>query len=82
MQKKVLSNTGNFARSTSDRDFHTAFKLPYVYCYITKLCRQKAEVIQNHEYEHVRRIGHSEARRRTYKRLELLGSQAFDRSSD
>jgi hypothetical protein len=36
---------------------HTAFKLPYIYDYITKLCRQQAEVIQNHENEHVRGIG-------------------------
>jgi hypothetical protein len=28
-----------------------AFKLPPLYDYITKLCRQQAEVIQNHENE-------------------------------
>jgi hypothetical protein len=28
-----------------------AFKLPYIYDYITKFCRQQAEVIQNHENE-------------------------------
>jgi hypothetical protein len=26
-----------------------AFKLSYIYDYVTKLCRQQAEVIQNHE---------------------------------
>jgi hypothetical protein len=30
-----------------------AFNLPYVYDYITKLCRQQAEVIQNHENDYV-----------------------------
>jgi hypothetical protein len=27
-------------------DLHVAFKVPYVYDLITKLCRQQAEVIQ------------------------------------
>jgi len=26
-----------------------AYKIPYVYDFITKLCRQQADVIQNHE---------------------------------
>jgi hypothetical protein len=54
-----------------------AFKLPYIYDYITKLCRQQAEVIQNHENENVCNIGH-----RKYKRLKLGGGQAYDRSSE
>jgi hypothetical protein len=49
---------------------------------ITKLCRQQAEVIQNHESEHVRGIGQGEARHRKYKRLKFGGCQAYDRSSD
>jgi hypothetical protein len=49
---------------------------------MTDLCRQQAEVIQNHENEHVRGIGQSEVRHRKYKRLELSGGQADDRSSD
>jgi hypothetical protein len=61
---------------------HTAFSLPYVYDYITKLGRQHAEVIQNHENEHVHSIGQGEARHRKYKRLKLDGGQAYDRSSD
>jgi hypothetical protein len=43
--------------------------------------RQKAEVIQNHENEHVRGIGQGEANHRKYKRLKLGGGQAYDRSS-
>jgi hypothetical protein len=61
---------------------HTAFNLHYVYGYITKLCTQQAEVIQNHENEHVRIIGQGEPRHRKYKRLKLGGGQAYDRSSD
>jgi hypothetical protein len=81
LQNKVLSTVGNSPRFTPVRDLHTAFNLPYIYNYITRLCRQK-EVIQNHENEHVRGIGQSEARHRKYKRLKLGGGQAYDRSSD
>jgi hypothetical protein len=45
---------------------HTAFNLPSVYDYITKLCSQQAEIIQNHENGHVRSIGQGEARHRKY----------------
>jgi hypothetical protein len=37
------------------------------------LCRQQAEVIQNHENEHVLNIGQGKASHRKYKRLELGG---------
>jgi hypothetical protein len=50
--------------------------------YITKLCRQQAEVIQNHDNENVHNTGQGEARHRKYKRLKLGGGQAYDRSSD
>jgi hypothetical protein len=50
--------------------------------YITKLCRQQAEVIQNHENENVRNIAQGEVRHRINKRLKLSGGQAYDRSSD
>jgi hypothetical protein len=82
LQYKVVSTTGNSARCTSVRDLHTAFNLPYVYDYITKLYRQQAEVIQIHKNEHVRSIGQGEARHRKYKRLKLGDVQAYDRSSD
>jgi hypothetical protein len=55
--------------------FAPVFNLPYVYNYITKLCRQQAEVRQNHENEHVRSIGLGEAIHRKYKRLKLGGGQ-------
>jgi hypothetical protein len=82
LQNKVLCTIGNFPRCTPVGDLHTVFNLPYVYCHIRKLCRQQAEVIQNHENEHVRGIGQGEARHRNYKRLKLRGGQAYDRSSD
>jgi hypothetical protein len=40
------------------RDLHMAFQIPYVYDYVTKSCRQQAQVIQNHENENIRYIGH------------------------
>jgi hypothetical protein len=48
---------------------HTAFNLPYLYDYATKLCRQQAEVVQNNENKHVRSIGKGEARHRKYNNL-------------
>jgi hypothetical protein len=61
---------------------HTAFSLPYIYVYITKLCRQQAEVIQNHENEYVRVIGQGKARHVKYKKLKPGGGQAYDHSND
>jgi hypothetical protein len=82
LQNKVLHTIDNLPSRTSIRDFHMAFKIPYVYDYITKLCRQQAEVIQNHDNDNVRNIGQGEARHRKYKRLKLVGGQAYNRSSD
>jgi hypothetical protein len=63
-QNKVLRIIGNFPRRTPIRDLHMAFKLPYIYDHITKLCRQQAEFIQNHENANVRNIGQGEPRHR------------------
>jgi hypothetical protein len=46
------------------------------------LCRQQAEVIQNHENENVHIIGQSEATHRKYKRLRLGYGEAYNCSSD
>jgi hypothetical protein len=80
--KQSSPHIGNFPRGTPVCDLHMAFKSPYVYDYITKLCKQQAEVIKNHDNENVRIIGHGEARHRMYKRLKLGGGHAYDRSSD
>jgi hypothetical protein len=53
LQNKVLRTIGNFPRRTSVRDIHVAFQIPYIYDYITKSCRQQAEVIQNNENENI-----------------------------
>jgi hypothetical protein len=82
LQNMVLRTSGNFPRHTSVRELHVASKIPYVYDFITKLCRQQAEVIQNHVNTNVRNIGQGEAQHRKYKRLKLGGGQAYDRSSD
>jgi hypothetical protein len=79
LQKKVLRTIGNFSRRTPVRELHT---VQYVYDYITKLSRQEAEVIQHHGNANVRNIGQGETRHRKYKRLELGGGQAYDRSND
>jgi hypothetical protein len=57
------------------------FKISFVYDYMTKLRRQKAEFIQNNFNENVRNIGQGEARHRKHKSLKLGGGQAYDRSS-
>jgi hypothetical protein len=61
LQNKVLRTIGNFPKHTPVQDLHMAFKLPYIYDYITKLCRQQAEVIQNHENANVHNIGQGES---------------------
>jgi hypothetical protein len=48
LQNKVLRITGNFPVRSPVRELHKAFNIPYTHYYITKLCRQQAEVIQNH----------------------------------
>jgi hypothetical protein len=60
LQNQVLSTIGNFPRPTPVRHLHMAFRLPNVHDYITKLCRQQAEVIQIHENESVHNIGQAE----------------------
>jgi hypothetical protein len=82
LQNKILRTIGNFSRRTSVRDIHEAFQIPYFYDYITKSCKQQAEVIQNHENENVRYIGQGEARHRKCKRLKLGVGHVYDCSSD
>jgi hypothetical protein len=83
-QNKVLRTTGNFPRRAPVHEKHVALHLPHAYDYtcMTKLRRQKAEVILNHNNKNVLYIGQGEARHRKYKRVKLGGGQAYDRSSD
>jgi hypothetical protein len=82
LQNQVLRTIGKFPRNTSIRDMHISLQIPYVYDYVTKLCRQQSQVIQDHENIHVRIIGQGEARHREYKRFKLVSGQAYDRFSD
>jgi hypothetical protein len=82
LQNKVLRTIVKFPRNTPIRDMHMFLQIPYVYDYITKLCRQQAQVIQHDENIRVRNIGQGEAWHSKYNRLKLGGGQAYDRSSD
>jgi hypothetical protein len=55
-----------------------AFKIPYVYDFIKKLCSQQAEVIQIYHNPSVCVIGQGEAQHNKYKRLKLGGGDAYD----
>jgi hypothetical protein len=59
-----------------------AFKTPYVYYYIAKLCRPQAKVILSHRNLIVRGIGQGDSMTGKYKRLKLGGYQAYYRSAD
>jgi hypothetical protein len=80
LQNRVLRIIGGLPRRTLIRLMHTEFQIPYVYDFITKICRKQAEVIQSHDNEIVRNIGSGEAQHWKHKRLKLGGGQAYDRS--
>jgi hypothetical protein len=73
LQNKVLLTIGNFPRCTYVRDMHVAFHVPYVYDYITKLCRKQPEIIHDYENENLRHIGLGQTPHRKYKSLKLSG---------
>jgi hypothetical protein len=56
-RNNVLRTIRKFPRPTPIGDLRMAFKLIWLYDYITKLCKQQAEVIQNHENASIRNIG-------------------------
>jgi hypothetical protein len=78
LQNRVLRATGNIDRGTPVSELHVAFKFPYMYDYMTKLCRTQAEVILNYVHQNVGGTGQGEARHRKYERLKLGGGQAHD----
>jgi hypothetical protein len=82
LQDRVLCAIGNLDRLILVRKMHVAFRIPYVYDYITKLYRERAKIILNHENSNVRGIGQGEAMHKKYKRLKLGGGQAYDRLGD
>jgi hypothetical protein len=78
LQNRVLRTIGNFQKKTTIRDMHVAFQVPYVYDYITKLCRRQEEIIHNHGNEFVRNIGQGETPHRKYKRFKLGGGHVYN----
>jgi hypothetical protein len=69
LQDKVHCTIGNLSRRTPIRDLHIAFKIPYLYDFVTKLCREQATAILSHDDVYIRIIGQGEARDGKYKRL-------------
>jgi hypothetical protein len=59
-----------------------AFKIPYVYDYVSKLCKTEAEVTLNNVNPNILGTGQGEVRHRKYKRLKFGGGQVYDRSED
>jgi len=80
LKSEALRITGNAPRRTPTRDLYMAFKIPYFHDSLTKLCREQATIILNHENVNIRITGQGEARHKKYKRLKLGGGQAYDRS--
>jgi len=68
LQYYVLPITGNFPRRTPTRELRVACNILYKYDFITKLCRQQADVIQTHENAYVRNTGTGETTHRKYTR--------------
>jgi hypothetical protein len=64
LQNKVLRTLGAY-RSAIFTWLSTC--LAYAYAYMTKLCRQQAQVVLNHGNENIRNIGQGEARHRKCK---------------
>jgi hypothetical protein len=48
LQDRVHRAIGNFDRLTPARELQVVFKIPYVYDYVSKLCRAQVEVILKH----------------------------------
>jgi hypothetical protein len=60
LQNKVFRTVGNLLRRTPTRDLHMTFKIPYLYNFDTKLCREQVTVIPSHENVNIRIIGQDE----------------------
>jgi hypothetical protein len=82
LQNRIFRSIANLYRCTPVRELHVAFKVPYIYDFITKLCMAQAKVILNHVNPDALGIRQGETRHWKYKRLKLSGGQAYDRSAD
>jgi len=80
LQDRALSTIGNLPMHTPIRDLHRSFKMPYLYYYVTQLCRKQVSVIRNHDNV-IHTIGQGEARHRKYKDSKLVAVRyTIDRS--
>jgi hypothetical protein len=66
LQNMVFRPTGNIPRCTPTTDMRVAFKIPSVYDFITKLCRQPAEAVRNHYNDNDRSTGQCGAQHTQY----------------
>jgi len=66
LQNRALCTTGNFPRHTPIHDLHRSFKVPYLYDYITHLCRKQVSIICNHDSIIICNIGQGESCHRKY----------------
>jgi hypothetical protein len=66
LQSKVLGTIGKLPRPTPVSEYGM-FHVSYIYVCTNKLCRQQAEVIQNHENANVRDIRKEEARHKNIR---------------
>jgi hypothetical protein len=67
LKNKILCTIGNLPRRTPNRDSNMAFEIPYLYDFVTRLSREQATDVLNHENVDIRNIGQGEARHRKHK---------------
>jgi hypothetical protein len=58
-------------------NLHVAFKVPYIYDFITKSCKQQAEVTQNHHNPSARVAGQGKHQQRKHKSFKFEGGQEY-----
>jgi hypothetical protein len=78
LENTVFCTTDNLPRHTPNSELHMAFKIPYLYDFVTKLCRQQSTVILNHENVNIRNTDQGEPRHGNNVRLKLGGGQTYD----
>jgi hypothetical protein len=76
--KQGRTHHGKFSKEHTSLRLHTVFNVPYVYDYITKLCRKQAEATQNHENDRVRSMRQGETRYIRYKCLKFGSDQVYN----
>ena len=75
---KLSSTLAIFQGARIDPRFACGFQNSVrVYDFITELCRQEAEIIQNHENVNFRNAVQGEAQSRKYNGIKQYGSEAY-----